>query len=279
MNANFGGESSSIEVAGYPNSGASATSSEPLMVSTGGQNYGLDVMDSDLTDLFLHQPNEPVPVTQAGLMFSSPPTAMAPVLGPSSELDSQCCLECCQMITGLENYIMADLKAFSLILGIIRRALQKASQLIEIQQSSSNLRFLSLFAAFMYQVLELLEVYVSAVTADKNRQRNRSLTGGTTGLGFGDFFTDAEEQSAIRNQTTLRETQRATEVLGKLKTLAGITPDAEPSSGAGSLQGKARGNCYHDLEARFRDFQYEWQRSHRGRASRLCFAGLRSKSL
>lgn len=175
-------------------------------------------------------------------------------LRPRSQMDSQCCLDCCQIISDLENYIIAELKASKIILGIVRRALERINSLIVMQQSSRNLRCLMLFTTLLYQIQELLELCRTTVDAEESQQRQRGLAGASSGLGFGDYTIDAEEQSALRQQSLLRVIRQATETVGRLRVLAGVGPEQNlpGMDGSESAGGRARQDCYNDLELRFK---------------------------
>lgn len=183
------------------------------------------------------------------------PHEMSLGLRPRRQMDSQCCLDCCQIIMDLENYIMAELKASKIILGIVRRALERVSSLVAMQQGSRNLRCLMLFTTLLYQIHELLELCRATVDAEETQQRERGLAGAASGLGFGDYTIDAEEQSALRKQSLLRVIRQAAEVVGRLRVLAGVGPGENLPSleGSESVGGKARQECYNDLELRFKD--------------------------
>ena len=79
------------------------------------------------------------------------------------------------------------------------------------------------------------------------------MAGDSSRFAFEDFSIDAVEQSAFRIHTILREIYQAIEVLRKLKTLSGVEPDLGTEGDSQSAQAKARGECYLDLELRFRD--------------------------
>lgn len=253
MSPGFPDESSNIHVAQattMPATTMEETSSFSSMALSGGDEF--HTISMDMGDLLMSQQHQGSPgIEELEDLTPSPQVLMSLGLRPRNEVDSQCSLECCQIISDLENYIMAELKAFNIILGIVKKALAKLTHLMGLQQSARNLRCMLLFTTMMYQILELLEQCLSTVTAEKTRQQSRSLTEGPPGLGFGDFSIDAEEQSAIRIQTVVREIHQATEVLGKLKTLASV--EAQPGTADSSAQGRSRRECFSDLEIRFRD--------------------------
>lgn len=240
-----------IQVAQHGNA-RTASNSESITISTNDTEITIPSIDANLEDLLAPFPTMAPPIEHAKETEITPRLQVSLGLRPRSEVDSQCCLECCQIISDLENYIMADLKVFKIIIGIVRNATSKLIQLMRLQQGSRNLRCLMLFTTVMYQILELLEVCLCAVAADKDKPRSRVLLGGT-GFGFEGFSIDVEEQSAFRTQTLLKEVRQATEALGSLKTLATVGPSSETEGGPDSTQGKARGDCQVDLEHRLKD--------------------------
>lgn len=244
-------DSSNIQVAQHGNA-RTASNSESITANTNDTEITIPSIDANLEDLLAPYPTMVPPIEHAEETEITPRLQVSLGLRPRSEVDSQCCLECCQIISDLENYIMADLKVFKIIIGIVKNATSKLIQLMRLQQGSRNLRCLMLFTTLMYQILELLEVYLCAVAADKDKPRSRILHEGT-GFGFEGFSIDAEEQSAFRTQTLLKEVRQATEALGSLKTLATVGPSSETQCGLESAQGKARGDCQVDLEHRFKD--------------------------
>ncbi|RMZ66219.1 hypothetical protein GMOD_00005302 [Pyrenophora seminiperda CCB06] len=215
---------------------------------------GMSSMDFSLNDLL----RTPSVVEEPVLNNSTtrPPMPLSLGLRPRNEQDSQCILECVRIITDVENYIMAELKSFKILLNITRKALNSLKRLIGLQQASRNLRCLFLFSTIQYQVLEMLEACFT------NVQRECSL-GGTSGtgtsalglrkplMGLEDFGVDPEEQSEWRLQMILKEVNHATETLKKMKSLAGIGPDTNESQGDDAST--SREGCYLDLELRLED--------------------------
>ncbi|KAF3058431.1 hypothetical protein GL218_05724 [Daldinia childiae] len=244
-------DSSNMQAAQHSNTGTSSNS-ESITTYTNDTEISMSSIDANLEDFLAPYPTMAPPIEHASEIETTPQLQVSLGLRPRSEVDSQCCLECCHIISELENYIMEDLKVFKIIIGIVRTATLKLTQLMRLQQGSRNLRCLMLFTTLMYQILELLEVCLCAVAADKDKQRSRILPGGS-GFGFEGFSIDAEEQLAFRTQTLLKEVRQATEALGSLKTLATVGPSSETGGGPDSAQGKARGDCQVDLEHRFKD--------------------------
>lgn len=210
-------------------------------------------MDFNLHDLLQSPPttgNE-MPTQDAPSARQVMPLSLG--LKPRSEQDSQCVQECCRIISDLEAYIMADLKSFKILLGIIRKALKTQITLIGCQQGSRNLRCLFLFSTILYQILEMLELCVANVRRDSTTARTSVLTAcsSESQLGFGDFSMDPEEQMTWRLQMILKEVNHALDVLKKMKSLSGIGPD--DGATRDSEVASSRENCYLDLELRFQD--------------------------
>ncbi|KAH8197407.1 hypothetical protein TruAng_008430 [Truncatella angustata] len=223
--------------------------------STGAPTMGEDcrpMLYAGFEELLMQEPATGAQLPDHAASVRSPQMSMSLGRQPRGEIDSQCLLECSQMITDLETYIMTDLQAFKIIMGIVKKALEKVSQLVRLQQASSNLRCLLLFTTLMYQILELLEVCVVTVEAERQRQKDSKLGEGPSIFTFGDFSVDAEEQSAFRVQRMLKEVRQGTETINKLRSLAGA--ELSPSGLTYLVAGQRleAGDYYSDLEMRFR---------------------------
>ncbi|KAF2973010.1 hypothetical protein GQX73_g497 [Xylaria multiplex] len=220
------------------------------------ESYILTPPDTNLDELLMFQLGNPLQPEQTVGLETTSGMPISLGLRPRSEGDSQCCLECCQMINDLENYIMAELKAFKILLGIIRRALGRLAELINLRQDLGNLRCIMLFMTLMHQILELLDACLSIALAEP---KGRGFSGGSLGIGFGDSTIDAEEQSAFRIQTILKEVNQAVETLGKLRALATGTTGHLNSSDCEDIN---RGNdhCL-DLELGFKELRQRIQRT------------------
>lgn len=236
------------------------SASDCITAMSATSEFAMPAMDPSFEELLNFSPPMPAHVEQATELRApiQASTSFAP--RPRNEVDSQCCIECCQMFMDLENYIVSQLKAFKLLLGIIRKALERLAHLVRVQQESRDLRCIMLLGTIMYQILELLEVSLESVKAEGDKQRARRLAGASTGLGFGDYAIDEEEQTALRVQTTLKETHQAAEVLRKIKVLAGMGPENDQSAGSDSTQGQARQCCYDDLEVRLENLRLQCTR-------------------
>ncbi|KAL1604775.1 hypothetical protein SLS60_004315 [Paraconiothyrium brasiliense] len=168
-----------------------------------------------------------------------------------SEFDSRCVVHCCQLINDLESYIAADMEAFQIISGIVRKAFERLNELIAQQQGSRNLRCLMLFCTICYQIIELLHICHKTTATPNSQQRSSSFMPGSFGLGLGGFGFDEEEQSAWQMQRILKEINQGCETLRKIKLLAGFGPD-HTTTGA-TPEAAARQHCFEDIEHRFKD--------------------------
>ncbi|KAI1122640.1 hypothetical protein F5Y10DRAFT_270885 [Nemania abortiva] len=166
----------------------------------------------------------------------------------SPNADSKCCVECCQIIYDLENYIMSEMRAFKIILGIIRQTQEKLNDLIDLQRDSLNPRCMMLFSTILYQILELMAMCLSIVESEQNQWHGRPHAGISAGLGLGYSSIDAEEQSTLGVRIIAREARRATEFLRKLESLVPRSRDGA----SGSQRGAGR-DAHVDLELRFQE--------------------------
>ncbi|KAI1823898.1 hypothetical protein F4861DRAFT_531267 [Xylaria intraflava] len=237
----------------------SSGSSGLVTVASSEEPYNmLSSADANFDGLLMFQLATPLQSEQATEIEMTSAMPMSLGLRPRSEDDSQSCIECCQMINDLENYIIAELKAFKILLAIIRRALGRLAEIINSQQNSRNLRCIMLLTTLMYQILELLEACLSTIVAETSRHQVRTFSGEPIGIGFGDFTIDAEEQSAFRIQTILKEVHHAMETLGKLRALATGTSSSVNGSESGDVN-QHSDHCL-DLELRFKELRDRIQR-------------------
>ncbi|KAF2677296.1 hypothetical protein K458DRAFT_163578 [Lentithecium fluviatile CBS 122367] len=230
---------------------------DSIMASMG-DSYNLPAMDFNLDTLLQPFPaSPPTQPTESRPMqspISQPQTSSFTPHRPRDRSDSQFVIDCTQIVSDLENYIVADLKSFKIVLGLVKRALEKVVQLSDTPQAARNMRCTILLTAIMYQVVELLDVCYIMLSEDSDRQCNPSFTLRPAnslllpGLGLGDFGIDAEEQNAWRSQMILKEVRQAGEVLRKMKMLATKGPEQlQPS------HGRSRGECFVDLELKLTD--------------------------
>lgn len=222
------------------------TTSSTITASSS-QTFSPPFLDSSLKDLLMHQQGDTPGDEQARDVCTSPTMVRPRKPRPRTEIDSRICLECCQMIADLESYMLTELKAFKIIVGVVRQALDKVSHLIG-QLDSGYHRCLLLFTTLMYQILDLLEVCTATVEDERKRQNSISIGNGSSSIfGFGHFSVDAEEQKSFQFQRILKEAQQAAAIVDRLRTLAGVVGPGSPSSvfGEGSV------DCYSDLSQRF----------------------------
>lgn len=164
------------------------------------------------------------------------PTAIQPSrpLAPSPEMESQCVLACTQLISSLENYIIADLKALDIILGIIKKAVSSLDHLVSLQQYSCNFRSQMLFGVIMCQIITLLEVGCRSIVNNVNKTPQdplsplfgetslNSLNGSYLSLpafALGTFQIDANEQRSWRAQIVNKELQQTSVTLHRIMAL------------------------------------------------------------
>ncbi|KAK6196624.1 hypothetical protein LQW54_011364 [Pestalotiopsis sp. IQ-011] len=209
------GESSSSGLAD-PVTGAFGTEEFDLPVG----NAGIDNMFGSQSLLAHHDAVEQTSKVASGPSHIEMPMSIE--LQSRREIDSRCCIECCQLIGDLEKLVMSNLKVFRMILQIVRGVIEKLSHMIRLQQSSRNDKCIMLLNTLMYQILEVLEVCLSTATTEREGQRHRALDGGGL-FDLGDFMVDEEEQSALRMHTILTETNKAADVLNRLRDLASPT--------------------------------------------------------
>lgn len=166
----------------------------------------------------------PVPPSPVSQTSSAPPSI------PSPRLDSQSVLACTQIISNLENYILADLKPLDLILGIIKQTVGSLTDLVHLQQATHNFRCISLFSVVMYQIIELFEAGCGPFLHEGREDDSRRLPAPTnlaipqcsigSGLGFGAFEVQAEEQRSWRAHIVVKELRQCVELLRKVVALA-----------------------------------------------------------
>ncbi|CAD6577328.1 MAG: hypothetical protein ASARMPRED_008223 [Alectoria sarmentosa] len=167
------------------------------------------------------------------------------------DVDSRCVLACTDIISNLESYVLAELKALDLCLAIVRQTVDQLRRLVDTQQASRNFRCMALFSVIMYQIIELLEVGCAAFLVEGESRPANVVPDGlhnnsTPGFGFGAFRMGAKEQRAWRTDIVLKELRQSSEVLQKIITLARLGP-RHPSPGTS----EERAACYSGLERRF----------------------------
>ncbi|KAI1322266.1 hypothetical protein F5Y16DRAFT_387071 [Xylariaceae sp. FL0255] len=176
------------------------------------------------------------------------PLAVKSGLRARTETDSRCCQDCCQIMMELERYIMLDVKDCNIAMGITKQALDKIVQLVAMQEGLANLRCLMFFATLLTQIIELLEIGLSALTAEEARQQRRTLVGGSIGLGFDVFSLETEAQSSFRSQAILKQVEKATEIMRSLKLIAGLGEGVVSTADGMTSESKVLGEYYLEVE-------------------------------
>lgn len=193
----------------------------------------------------------------------------------NSKLDGQCVKECCEMITDLEEYLVSQLSAFKIVLGVVRQTSMRIAYMIELQKASRNPRCVLLLSTLMYQIGELLEICHAAMEAERESQSLGPSTASQRlgfGLGMGmpaglllsPLAMDSDEEYMSRTRALLKEVHQILDILGKLRKMAWIgqdtdvelerDPSGEGSSAAVSQSQKLRAGCFHHLDSRLRSF-------------------------
>ncbi|KAF1998242.1 hypothetical protein P154DRAFT_604180 [Amniculicola lignicola CBS 123094] len=223
-------------------------SSELMPPSSIDSELILPEMDFDIDDL-LRYPNEQS-------QYDSSPTAL-PVNEEQdgrrrAELDSQCVLVCCQIASELESYMVADIKSLRIVLGIVRKGVERLNDAVGLQQGSRNFRCMAMFGVILYQIIELLESGC-ACFLDKTANRKDSfavqIQGMLPGIALGGFGMDPEEQSSWRSHIVLKEIQQTSEVLNRIKKLMAV---GESGASKGPSTPEEREKCFVDLEIRLK---------------------------
>ncbi|KAI9146794.1 ABC multidrug transporter MDR5 [Paramyrothecium foliicola] len=152
-------------------------------------------------------------------------------------VNTHCIQEGCQFINFLEAYIGSGMSDFNFILGIMLPVINQLSSLITLQEPFRNPAMPHALHDY-YAKSEL-----SATSSATSPQISAS----------GDLTFDVEEQELLRSQTLHKEVHQVLEVLAKPKTLSVLGPGPSDGNGIDMEQGKARIDCYPDLENRSRD--------------------------
>lgn len=158
--------------------------------------------------------------------------------------DSQCVLECSQIIGTMENYILTELKALDLCLTIVRQATEALERLVDTQQTSRNFRCMALFSVVIYQIIEVLGFgcthFLSEAECDK---ANKSLNAPSFGMGH--FGIEARGQTRWRADLLQKEIQGTLHILQRIVGLARLGPRQACQSTPDD-----RAGCYRELQGR-----------------------------
>lgn len=179
---------------------------------------------------------------------------------PKRNINSHCVLRCTHIISNLEDYILAELKALDLTLGVVRQTVEKLNQLVDIQQESRSFRCMALFSVIMYQIIELLEVGCAEFLAEGENSglddwADRLRGNSTSSLGFGAFRMNEREQRLWRIDILVKELQQSWDILQRIINIARLGPHED-------CQGTSedRVACYRELEARFKALGHKVER-------------------
>ncbi|KAG6988942.1 hypothetical protein G7Y79_00067g095570 [Physcia stellaris] len=158
--------------------------------------------------------------------------------------DSQCVLECSQIISTMENYILTELKALDLCLTIVRQATEALNRLVDKQQTLRNFRCMALFSVVIYQIIELLDFGCTHFLSEaKCEKANKSPN--TPSFGMGQFGIEAREQTQWRAGLLQKELQGTLHVLQRIIGLARLGPREASQSTPND-----RAGCYREVQGR-----------------------------
>jgi hypothetical protein len=176
------------------------------------------------------------------------PCYAATTAGRDPQVDSDCVLACCQIISTLENYLMTNLRALDIILGVIRESVDALNRIMNLQQDSRAFRCHALMGAIMYQIIELLEAGCNAFLAESTHRVPAGLDKlpSIAGFGIGLYqIGGGVQQRQWRAQAVLKEVQQANEILQRVVALQRLGHEHE-------RQGAEKEACHADLERRLR---------------------------
>ena len=192
----------------------------------------LSITDSDLSVPSLsfgtaYSPSDQDLASHSHQALSCPPVSpLAPTPLPRSDVESRCILACTSIITSLENYIIADLKALDIVLDIAKKTGDRLEELMRHQQDLRTHCCIALFSVILHQVVCLLENGCSTLTKSQDQRCNNAAdrfdaVGSSKPLfGFGTFQMDPEEQRAWQSQVVVRELQHIERVLQQMNNLS-----------------------------------------------------------
>jgi hypothetical protein len=227
--------------------GPVSSSSNRVLPLSSASDLDLPAMDFNIDDLMRY------PLEQSH--FDMIPPLQEPESGQihNPEFDSQCVITCCQVVTELESCNVAGIKSLHIVLGIVRKAVEKLNDLVRLQQESRSFKCMALFGVLMYQLIELLEngcgLFLDTDPTRKNSFASQ-VHGMLPGLSLGYFGMDAEEQSSWRCHVVLKEIRQTSEVLQRIKKLSGVGESGH-SDGASTQEQRER--CFVDLEKRLKN--------------------------
>ncbi|KAF2457633.1 hypothetical protein BDY21DRAFT_30287 [Lineolata rhizophorae] len=202
------------------------------------------------------------PVAMSSSRITPPLGAVSPASSPTSclsqrsDIDSHCVLACAQVVISLENYILADVKVLGIILGVVRKAVDRLSELVNMQQGTRNSRFLDQLNVILNQIIDLFERGCSSFLDEDYTMQHSSLSDQLNvqsmsscipGFALGGFHAGRQEQCAWRAHVIQKEIQHARELLHQMRILITWSPPEN------ACENQARELCYDNFDMRLRD--------------------------
>jgi len=167
-------------------------------------------------------------------------------------IDYQCIVSCCEIVMELEGYVNENVRSLQIVLGVVKKAMEKVNELHTLQQLYRTPRCMAMLAVIMYQVVALLESGCANLLNPQQDQRpdvSAQLHGWLPGLALGGLSMSVEDQSFYRTHLLLKTVQQASELLLKGKKLAGVR-ESGTNHPAAAPEDQER--CFAQLEGRLR---------------------------
>jgi hypothetical protein len=155
------------------------------------------------------------------------------------------------MILSLEKYLYDELKVLDIILGIVKRAVDRLHPLVDLHLAHRDPKSFSLFGIILYQIVQLFEAGCSSFLVGGHAESHDQilpdpLSGGLHDLAFGSFAMNPDEERQRRSRLVLRELRSVEDLLRKIEGPISVESNAYKGFGSGT----ERGDCYRDLESR-----------------------------
>lgn len=209
-------------------------------------DYQVASLDSDLSE---NRPSSSLSGSRHFQSQASFPTLTQSRRNTENGNNSECVITCSQIILHLEKYLVDELKVLDLILGIVKRVIEKLNPLVGGQLGPRNTKCLALFSTILYQLVELLEAGCATFLAEQledklSHSRSDPLGGSLNDLGFS---ASSGDHRRFRAQVVLEELQPIAEVTRKVIVLSNPGSNGYDSRNAA---GQERVGCHRDLERR-----------------------------
>ncbi|KAF2122853.1 hypothetical protein BDV96DRAFT_593336 [Lophiotrema nucula] len=211
-------------------------------------DFLMPAMDFNLDDIL----RSPLGLNHFEVMSPPKDTSKEDEAKRLSELDSQCVLICCQIVTELESCKVANIQSLQIVLGIVKKAVERLIDIVRLQQESRSFKCMAMFGVLIYQIIELLECGCASflnVDADHKNSLASQVHGMLPALSFGYLTMDPKEQSSWRCHIVLREIRQTSELLQNIKKLSGV---GESGAADGVSTQLERERCFVDLENRLK---------------------------